>query len=179
MLRYDCAVFLKEGRHVMQASRGTAVMFGVVLSVTLCMGHGAAGQSKARPSAAAKPNCQLLLVTQPTATAPGEPVPGAEILVEQGSAERKVQTTVTTDSRGAAAFRLSEIVGTVKLTVKLGAGPIGQLKKRSPKAEKARVVLQVTAGKTVLEHPAEVSLTSTSEVTAGPFSQSLSNIEDN
>jgi hypothetical protein len=160
----------------MYVFRKTTVALGVVLSAAFCLAQPATAQSKkAPPVVAAKPCCQVLLMAPGT----GEPVPGAEILIEQEPTDMKIAPiTVVTDSRGIATFTV-RAPGTVKFTVKLGTAQIGQLKKGAPKADKAKLVLKVTVGKKVTEHPSEVSLTSTSAVSSGPYSQSLSNIEDN
>lgn len=160
----------------MYAFRRNTVVSGVVLSAAFCLAQYAAAQSKQAPAGVAvKPCCQVLLMAPGT----GEPVPGAEILIEQEqNIAKKAPITVVTDSHGIAKFALPG-PGTVKFTVKLRTAQIGQLKKGAPTAEKAKLVLKVTTGKKVTEHASEVSLTSTSEVSSGPFSQSVSNIEDN
>ena len=160
----------------MNAFSRTTVVLSVVLSAVFCFVQTGVAQSKQAPSVvAAKPCCQVMLM----APATGEPVPGAEILIEQEPNDMKIAPiTVVTDSRGIGTFKVPA-PGTVKFTVKLGTAQIGQLKKGAPKADKAKLVLKVTVGKKVTEHPSEVSLTSTSSVSSGPFSQSLSNIEDN
>lgn len=152
------------------------VVLGVGMSAAFCLATCAAAQSKQTPSSVVvKPCCQVLLMAPGT----GEPVPGAEILIEQEqNVAKKAPTTVVTDSRGIAKFTLAA-PGTVKFTVKLAAAQIDGLKKGAPKAEKTRLLLKVTVGKKVTEHPSEVSLTSASAASSGPFSQSVSNIDDN
>lgn len=160
----------------MQVFSRTILAFGAILTAALCLAQSPLPKPKPQPQpVAAKPCCRVVLLFKSTAAAPGEPVPGAEILIEQ---EPDTVARVMTDSNGAGTFALPAS-GKVKITVKLAAKPIGQLKKKAPQAEKVQLILRVTGGKKTTEHSADVRLANPSEVTAGPFSQSLSNIEDN
>ena len=160
----------------MKATSSTILVLGAVMAAAVCAAQAPAGKPKPNVVPAA-PVCNVKLVTMATATAPGEPVPGAEILVEQGNDQARV-AHITTDSNGCASF-VPTAPGTVKFTVKWGPAQIGKLKQAAPQAEKVQMVLQVTLGKKTVEHKADVMLKGTSTNTSGPFSQSLSNIEDN
>ena len=162
----------------MKAIRRTILVLGAVAVAAVCVAQTPANKPKPQANAVvAVPVCNIKLVTMASATAPGEPVPGAEILIEQGNAEARV-AHVTTDSNGCASF-VPTAPGNVKFTVKWAPAQITKLRQAAPQAEKVQMVLKVTVGKKTTEHKAEVMLKGASTNSSGPFSQALSNIEDN
>ena len=159
----------------MKAILRSILVLGAVAAAAVCVAQAPAGKPKPNVVTAA-PVCNIKLVTMATASAPGEPVPGAEILIEQGNDQARI-AHVTTDSKGCASF--VPVAGNAKFTVKWAPAQIAKLKQAAPQAEKVQMVLQVTVGKRTVEHKADVMLKGASTNSSGPFSQSLSNIEDN
>lgn len=126
---------------------------------------------RARPFTATR-HFRVVLTVPTTAKSSGEPVPGAEIYVELEPDDEPIARVVT-DGEGTGTFEISK-PGTPKYTIKLGLDQLvqlAQLRKANPTATPS-VDLQVTE---TFKQPIPVML----NVTSGPFSQSLSNIEDN
>lgn len=121
------------------------------------------------PVSPAVPACRLVL------KAMGEPVPGAEVYIEQGTGQEPIApVTIGADGAGSCGIRKA---GTYKFSVNVGPEQIRQLKKAA-KGDKASLVLAITVGKKTIIQPVELHLTNDLRISGGPYSQSISNIPD-
>lgn len=122
----------------------------------------------------------ILLFTSSTSTIVrmdmGEPVPGAEILVEQEPDDVPISSGVT-DQNGSFSFSFPQGMKipknpTIKIKIKLPENIPGLPKNVTSVPCKLTII---AGGKTYLK---QITV-STAKSMSGPFSQSLSNIEDN